>query len=401
MTHQMRLRWLAAPLCLATLAAAGSITAQEQQDMLDQHNIYRCMHAVPLFTWDAAIAANAQAHADKGQFTHSSGASRTVNGQQSGENLAWDSRAGRHIDSTRRWYKEIEFTQPYGTADSFTDSTDSSEAIGHYTQVVWKTSVKLGCGKAPVSMSGYDGEMWVCQYGPAGNMGGQFTTHVLAPSKSVGECGGAADDVPAGRDGGGSGAVATTAAPGGGSGAATTAAPGGPVATTAPATTTKPFVAAALPSACVPSEPLPVGGLCVYGYQCASKFCCPRLRVCLASSSGQVWSNQIKVKPADLQSSIRDIVFGGTCRPTSNKCTQTSQGQPLSTWDQTKCGCHADYMTHYQAGTWVTLNDIEGLTCASEQPQESEITSGAAPRAPGAAWPPAALTVCLLALLRA
>ena len=29
--------------------------------------------------------------------------------------------------------------------------------------------------------------------------------------------------------------------------------------------------------------------------------------------------------------SIRDIVFGGTCRPTSNKCLQTSQGHLLFT----------------------------------------------------------------------
>ena len=29
--------------------------------VLDKHNVYRCMHGVPLFTWDDAIAANAQA----------------------------------------------------------------------------------------------------------------------------------------------------------------------------------------------------------------------------------------------------------------------------------------------------------------------------------------------------
>lgn len=73
---------------LAIAHGAAAITS-EMQVVLDQHNIYRCMHGVPLLTWDDAIAANAQAWADNGAYEHSSSSSRLVNGEQCGENLAW------------------------------------------------------------------------------------------------------------------------------------------------------------------------------------------------------------------------------------------------------------------------------------------------------------------------
>merc|ERR1719326_2392685 len=47
---------------------------------------------------------------------------------------------------------------------------------GHYTQVVWKTSTALGCG--------VQGRLLVCQYGPGGNMGGEFSSNVQPPTKS-------------------------------------------------------------------------------------------------------------------------------------------------------------------------------------------------------------------------
>lgn len=316
------------------------------QAVLDQHNVYRCMHGVPPFTWDDAAAANAQAWADNGYWGHSSGASRMLSGEQFGENLAWGSPTWTGAKSTVSWYSEIQYTSPYGTADSFTDTTVPGQAIGHYTQVVWSTSVKLGCGKGRSVIGGNEGDYWVCQYGPSGNYAGQFTTKVKAPVKTAEECGGSASDVP----GGGSG-VSTTA---GGSG----------VTTTAGATTST-----RLPSSCTPSPLLPHGALCAYGYQCQSSFCCPRLRVCLTSSSASVSSNDIKVKDG-MKNEVLSIIFnGGTCQPFSNTkaCLQSSSGQPLKTWDQEACGCKEEYMVRYRAGTWVTLNDIDGLVCEGDE----------------------------------
>lgn len=314
---------------LALLPAGVRSLSAEMQATLDKHNVYRCMHGIPAFTWDSDIAANAQAWADNGDYKHSSSASRVVNGEQCGENLAMGYPSLKGDASTVMWYSEIEFTEPYGVAASFQDSKPAGNAIGHYTQVVWKNSVKLGCGKGTTSSSMGDAEYWVCQYGPAGNYGGQFPANVLAPTKTAVECGGSSGDVP----------TVSGESSGGGS--------------------------TELPSSCTPSTPLPVGSLCAYGHQCESSFCCPRMKCCLADSSSGISSADLQVEES-MKASITEIVFtgGGTCAdPWSNvqKCLQTSAGQPLSGWDQSQCGCKEEYMSRYREGTWVSLNT--GATC--------------------------------------
>lgn len=47
-------------------------------------------------------------------------------------------------------------------------------ACGHYTQVVWHDSGKLGCGSAScVQPDGWKKAIWVCKYSPPGNVLGQ------------------------------------------------------------------------------------------------------------------------------------------------------------------------------------------------------------------------------------
>jgi len=145
-----------------------------KKDMLQQHNLYRCMHNVPLFTWSDAIARNAQKYADStgGKMKHSSRASRqNVGGFRSlGENLAF---GGTFVGGVRRWYDEIKNTNK-GLVSSFSGST------GHYTQIVWKSSTAIGCGTS--------GSLLVCQYGEAGNYQGQFDKQVQGPVKSKTSC---------------------------------------------------------------------------------------------------------------------------------------------------------------------------------------------------------------------
>lgn len=132
-----------------------------------------------------------------------------------------------------------------------------------------------------------------------------------------------------------------------------------------------------LPSSCTPDPLLPHGGLCVYGYQCASQFCCPRLKVCLSSPSSSVSSSQV-LPGHELQSEIVSIIFGGgACtNPWANMqaCMNTGNGQPLSSWDQSQCGCKDEYMTRYDSNTWVTLNADQELCGA-------DFLAGARPRA--------------------
>jgi len=179
------------PVALVSSAAAALDAAM--QATLDKHNVYRCMHGLPDFTWDDAVAAKAQQWASNGQFAHSTNAFRTVDGVQWGENLAaGGAYKNNGAEAVQDWYKEIKYTSPWGTCDSDTDhsgDTSQYQMILHYTQLVWKDTTKLGCG--------VNGGLWVCMYSSAGNWAGQYKEKVPAPVKNYGDCGGVKADVPA------------------------------------------------------------------------------------------------------------------------------------------------------------------------------------------------------------
>lgn len=52
------------------------------------------------------------------------------------------------------------------------DTGACSGVCGHYTQIVWRTSVKLGCAKGTCAGFTYPTSI-VCNYGPGGNSGGK------------------------------------------------------------------------------------------------------------------------------------------------------------------------------------------------------------------------------------
>lgn len=126
------------------------------------------MHGLQLFTWNTQIAANAQAWADstKGVMQHSTSTQRTLPGiGYVGENLAWGIVTAGAVDL---WYDEIKKTSGGLGLVSTWDGN-----VGHYTQIVWKSSIMLGCGV-------FD-KLLVCQYGPGGNMMNSFSTQVVGP----------------------------------------------------------------------------------------------------------------------------------------------------------------------------------------------------------------------------
>merc|ERR1712190_573524 len=87
-----------------------------------------------------------------------------------GENLASGVTDARAVDM---WYREIDHTNG-GLTNAY------SSATGHYTQVVWRETSRLGCG--------IQGTLLVCQYGTTGNMRGEFQRNVLAPSRGEEPC---------------------------------------------------------------------------------------------------------------------------------------------------------------------------------------------------------------------
>ncbi len=144
--------------------AATGLDAESQQ-LLDHHNRYRAQHCAAPLTWSPKLAQAAQQWANtlkaKGcAFEHSGG--------PTGENLAAGTSGALDAKATvAMWYDEIKgysFKQP-----------GFSMQTGHFTQVVWRGTKSLGCGKS--QCKGLD--IWVCEYDPPGNWEGQYRQQVL------------------------------------------------------------------------------------------------------------------------------------------------------------------------------------------------------------------------------
>ena len=132
------------------------------------HNRLRAGQAVQPTLWDRQLSASADAYALElartGRFTHSSKESR----QGHGENLWMGTKGAFAFDRmVADWGSEKWMFR----AGRFPDvsTTGRWEDVGHYTQIVWPTSVRVGC--ALRSSAEYD--YLVCHYGQAGNVFGE------------------------------------------------------------------------------------------------------------------------------------------------------------------------------------------------------------------------------------
>jgi uncharacterized protein YkwD len=138
--------------------------AAPQSEALAIQNHFRAAHHAPALAWDAKLANYAERHARKCRFQHSH--------SPYGENLA----AGYPTitAAVTAWYNEqsrYSYWRP-----GFSSST------GHFTQLVWKSSKRVGCGYAVCNgKNGTPGKFWVCEYSPAGNVinSGYFRANVL------------------------------------------------------------------------------------------------------------------------------------------------------------------------------------------------------------------------------
>lgn len=156
------------------------MTEWDRLEMLQQHNIYRCMHQVTLMTWDEELASAAQAWADKSFWGHSTDADEGMYGQ----NLEWmmPKEKATAREAVKAWYSE-------------TMKTSSPMVTRHYQAVIWKNTIRLGCGKGSLERHGNDARLWVCHYSPTPGEPAEFRENVLMPTVSWSRCGGTAEDV--------------------------------------------------------------------------------------------------------------------------------------------------------------------------------------------------------------
>ena len=169
------------PLALALALALPACAAPEEADtgpsdassldpfaqaFVDAHNDARGRAeptpepALPDVGWDDDLAAFAQEWADACVFEHSTG--------DLGENLAAFSWEVEPADVVEGWFSEIEFY------DYDANSCEAGQQCGHYTQVVWRDSTRIGCAVTACDLDGFgQGDFWVCEYDPPGNWVGE------------------------------------------------------------------------------------------------------------------------------------------------------------------------------------------------------------------------------------
>ncbi|KAL5086769.1 hypothetical protein Trisim1_008680 [Trichoderma cf. simile WF8] len=154
--------------------------------VVNEHNIHRANHSAPDLAWDTTLAGYAQTIAEGCVFAHD----MTQGGGGYGQNLAsWGSTGDiddLQLESARRgitdqWYNDETENWTFFGLDN-PPSGSNLDAWGHFTQLVWKSSTKVGCytAKCPagtvLSMPSW---YTVCNYGPPGNFGGEYAENVL------------------------------------------------------------------------------------------------------------------------------------------------------------------------------------------------------------------------------
>ncbi|MFC4374240.1 CAP family protein [Nocardia halotolerans] len=164
-----------ATVMLAALVNGGGPAAGQSdyaQTGLTMHNTYRAEHGSPAMTLTQNLNNRAQQcakyYATKGAIDHSC---PYKNG--AGENLVMGQGSFSAVSlvemSTKMWYDEIKYYD--------FNNPGFSMATGHFTQLVWKSSTRLGIGYAS------DGgtSVVVALYNPPGNVQGQYPQNVARP----------------------------------------------------------------------------------------------------------------------------------------------------------------------------------------------------------------------------
>jgi len=136
--------------------------------MITGHNQARQQYGVGPLIWDEGLANDARAYAQvlarNNRFEHDPQRGRNP---KQGENLWMGTRSAYsygemigHLVGERRYYRSGRFPDVSQTGDW--------SQVGHYTQIIWPTSQRVGCATASNRADDY----LVCRYWPAGNVVG-------------------------------------------------------------------------------------------------------------------------------------------------------------------------------------------------------------------------------------
>ena len=156
----------------ATCAQAGGV---DSAAIVAAHNKWRAQVGVGKLSYSPALAASSQAWADNLKQSNQCRMRHSSPDGKYGENLYWASAVV--WSDGRRELQKVPSAKPvdsWGSEihdyDYASNSCKPGKMCGHYTQMVWKTSTRVGCAIAVCEDSRE--QVWVCQYQPAGNVVG-------------------------------------------------------------------------------------------------------------------------------------------------------------------------------------------------------------------------------------
>ncbi|KAK5644233.1 hypothetical protein RI129_008078 [Pyrocoelia pectoralis] len=211
-----------APICGSNFKVV-KLTDKLRQMILNFHNALRCRVALGketrgkqppaknmrVMTYDKELEFIAQcwANACDGTSLKHDKCRRTKKHEHNGQNLGYINSSANNINITlamqqliMHWYNEVALYN----SEWIYDTQDRGVKVGHYTQMVWADTHKIGCGAVHYTVNKSDGSKWyeflfVCNYGPGGNYLGEPVykpgtpgsgcTDKLASSNRCGMCG--------------------------------------------------------------------------------------------------------------------------------------------------------------------------------------------------------------------
>ena len=170
-----RLRWaILAVLCGCAAASSGmaapySRSGGQWARLLAVHNLERARVNAPPLQWDPYLAASAASYgpvlARVGGLVHSPRAARQ--GQM--ENL-WMGTRGFYAPEQMvgAWVSERNLFRP--GVFPYVSRTGRWSDVGHYTQMIWKGTTRVGCAIHASARWDY----LICRYSPPGNVEGKY-----------------------------------------------------------------------------------------------------------------------------------------------------------------------------------------------------------------------------------
>jgi len=162
------------------------VSERERLQILETHNRYRARIArgeetrgspgpqpsgsnIREMVWDTELARVAQAHADQCVFSHDCADCRRVDRFGVGQNLYVYKQSIRRAETdweraVQDWYEEVTLFNN-SKVEPFVFGSD----IGHYSQLVWADTDKVGCGATSYREGKWFSTLYTCNYGPNGN----------------------------------------------------------------------------------------------------------------------------------------------------------------------------------------------------------------------------------------